>query len=293
MKILSVFTPTYNRAYTLPKLYKSLLTQTAKKFIWLVIDDGSSDNTKELVVKWQKEAKIEIQYIYQDNQGMHGAHNTAYQNITTELSVCIDSDDYMPIDAVEKILNFWNKKGNDHVAGMVGLDIDKKGNIIGSKFPDSVKEAGLNELYRKYKVTGDKKLVLRTAVVKKYPSYPLFKNERFVPLGILYLMIDQDYKLLTLNQPLCVVEYMPDGSTLNIFKQYKKNPKGFRYARGMELKYLKGIKITTIKVLHYISSTLFIGDYRFFKDNPKKITTIFLIPLGLFFHLFILYKTKK
>ena len=95
MATLTVFTPSYNRAYTLNKCYESLKRQTSQDFIWLIIDDGSSDNTKELVDKWIKEDKINIKYIYQKNQGMHGAHNTAYENIDTELNVCIDSDDYI------------------------------------------------------------------------------------------------------------------------------------------------------------------------------------------------------
>ena len=96
MKKLTVFTPTYNRAYCLGNCYESLVRQTCQDFIWLIIDDGSSDHTKELVEDWKKENKIEIKYVWQENTGMHGAHNTAYEIIETELNVCIDSDDYMP-----------------------------------------------------------------------------------------------------------------------------------------------------------------------------------------------------
>ena len=132
MKTLTVFTPSYNRAYTLHKCYESLLRQTSKDFTWLIVDDGSSDNTKELVDSWINENKIEINYIYQENQGMHGAHNTAYKNIKTELNVCIDSDDYMPNDAVEKIKETWEKiKDNEKISGIAGLDAYKNGDIIG------------------------------------------------------------------------------------------------------------------------------------------------------------------
>ena len=106
MKQLTIFTPTFNRAYILNKCYESLKDQTVKEFIWLIIDDGSTDNTEELVREWISEGILEIRYIYKKNQGMHGAHNTAYENIDTELNTCIDSDDYMPIDGVEKILKF-------------------------------------------------------------------------------------------------------------------------------------------------------------------------------------------
>ena len=294
MKELTVFTPAFNRAYCIDQLYDSLLRQTNKDFIWLIVDDGSSDNTKELVKKWQNEKKIDIQYIYQENQGMHGAHNTAYANIDTELNVCVDSDDFMTGNAVELILDKWNTiEDKTDVAGVVGLDINKKGNMIGSKIPDNIKYSTLYDIYNVHKSKGDKKLVLRTEIVKKYPQYPLFENESFVPLGTLYLMIDQDYKLACLNAALCVVEYMDDGSTLNIYKQYRKHPRGFRYARKIYLTYVKGLNIQVKNVLHYISSTLFIGDFRFFKNNPKKELTFLLLPLGFLFHLYILFKAQK
>ena len=107
MKTLTVFTPAYNRASTIGRTYESLLRQTCKDFEWLVVDDGSTDNTRELVEGWASEGKIPIHYVYQKNQGMHGAHNTAYENIETELNVCLDSDDYMPDDAVEIIVSLW------------------------------------------------------------------------------------------------------------------------------------------------------------------------------------------
>ena len=133
-KMLTVFTPAYNRAHTIGRTYESLCRQTCQDFEWLVIDDGSSDHTKELVEGWIKENKIPIRYIYQNNQGMHGAHNTAYRNIHTELNTCIDSDDYMPDDAVEKIISFWNQYGSDKYAGFIGLDRADSGDIIGTVF---------------------------------------------------------------------------------------------------------------------------------------------------------------
>lgn len=96
MKTLTIFTPAYNRAHTLGRTYASLLRQTCDDFEWLIVDDGSKDSTQSLVEGWIQEGKISIRYIYQENQGMHGAHNTAYRNIYTELNTCIDSDDYMP-----------------------------------------------------------------------------------------------------------------------------------------------------------------------------------------------------
>jgi len=113
MKQLTIFTPTYNRAHTLPRTYDSLRNQNCKEFIWLIVDDGSTDQTAELVRKWQAEnTAFEIRYIYKPNGGMHTAHNTAYENIDTELNVCIDSDDCVAENAVSAILEKWNKVKN-------------------------------------------------------------------------------------------------------------------------------------------------------------------------------------
>lgn len=190
MKTLTIFTPAYNRAHTLGRTYESLLRQTCDDFEWLIVDDGSKDSTQELVERWMQEGKISIRYIYQENQGMHGAHNTAYRNIYTELNTCIDSDDYMPDDAVETIVNFWKAHGSDKYAGIIGLDCTENGNIIGTPFPKEMKETTLNGFYAKGG-KGDKKLVYRTDIIKQYPEYPIFEGEKYVSLGYKYLLIDQ------------------------------------------------------------------------------------------------------
>ena len=137
MATLTVFTPTYNRAYILQRCYESLVRQTSKDFIWLIIDDGSTDNTKSLVDQWIKEKnEFEIKYVYKENGGMHTGHNKAYELIDTELNVCIDSDDFMPDNSVELIVDFWSKYGSNRYSGIVSLDNDDKGNIIGTKLPN-------------------------------------------------------------------------------------------------------------------------------------------------------------
>ena len=116
MPTLTVFTPLYNRKDTLKRTYESLCRQTCKDFEWLIIDDGSTDNPYKEIEEWiRRDNGFKIRYIYKENGGMHTAHNTAYENINTELNTCIDSDDYMPDDAVEKILNCWKSKSSDIV----------------------------------------------------------------------------------------------------------------------------------------------------------------------------------
>ena len=289
---LTIFTPTYNRAYTLDKCYKSLKNQTNKNFKWLIIDDGSIDNTKELVDSWIKEDAIKINYIYQINQGMHGAHNTAYENIDTELNVCIDSDDYMPEDAVENILRLWNENKREDLAGIVGLDADNDGQVIGSKFPENLKESTLFDLYNKYKVIGDKKIVYRTELTKKYP-YPIFEGEKYIGLDYKYVKIDKTHKLALFNKILCIVEYLEDGSSKNMLRQYRKNPKGFAFYRIESMKNPSAsLKFKFKENIHYVSSSLISKNINFIKESPKKILTILAIPCGYLLYKYIMKNTK-
>ncbi|WP_299311834.1 glycosyltransferase family A protein [uncultured Aquimarina sp.] len=293
MKTITVFTPTYNRAYCLHKCYESLIKQSNQDFVWLIIDDGSTDDTEALVASWIKEGKVDIQYHYQENQGMHGGHNAAYRLTETILNVCIDSDDCIGKEAVEKILVAWEKiKDKPEFAGLVGLDADHKGKIIGTTIPEHIKETTLYDLYNTHKVLGDKKLVYRTEVVKKYPSYPIFEGERFVPLGYLYQLIDQDYKLLPINEVLCEVEYMQDGSSMNILKQYRRHPKGFAFSRKSRMKLAENFKDQFKNAIHYVSSAMFTKNGSFVSESPKKLITILAIPLGILLNLYIRYKTK-
>ena len=179
MKTLTVFTPSYNRAHTLPRTYRSLCEQTCKDFEWLVIDDGSTDHTQQLVKEWIEEKKIPIRYIYQENGGLFTGYNTAYTTIQTELNVCIDSDDYMPENAIELIINLWKEKGNDKYGGIIGLDFNiKTHEPIGGYFPEQLQEIFYLELYVKRIHLGDVKSVLRTDIMRKVAPQIGFPGEK-------------------------------------------------------------------------------------------------------------------
>ena len=292
MKSITVFTPTFNRAYCLDQLYESLVNQTNQNFIWLVIDDGSSDGTKKKIEDWQKENKIDIAYLYKENGGMHTGHNAAYAYITTELNVCIDSDDFLPLDAIAIVLKYWEDNKSEELAGMIGLDAFKDGTIVGTPFPKGMKECKYYELKSKFNVVGDKKFVYRTDVIKKYPEYPVFVDERFVPLGYKYLLIDQEYNLGVIHDVLCIVEYMPDGSSKNIIKQYRKNPKGFAFERKVRMKYSSTFMERFMNAVHYVSCSIFLKNASFLTESTNKILTFFAIPFGIVLHLYVRNTTK-
>lgn len=293
MAFLTIFTPAYNRAHTLPRTYESLKKQSNKDFIWLIVDDGSSDSTEELVKAWQKKEKeFEIQYIYKENGGMHTAHNVAYENIHTELNVCIDSDDCLSDDAVNLIWNAWQEVKDKDYAGLIGLDADLEGNIIGKGFPKDLKETTLVGYYASGG-SGDKKLVYRTDVINKYAPYPVFEGEKYVALAYKYRLIDQDYKLAVIPEILCNVEYQADGSSGTMWKQYLKNPKGFAFWRKICMQYPESKKRKIIDCIHYCSSSMIAGNKRYIKESPCRVLTVLCTPLGWGLTKMIRYKTLR
>lgn len=292
MPILTIFTPAYNRAHTLPRTYRSLVEQECKDFVWLIVDDGSQDQTAKLVEQWkQQENGFEIRYIYKENGGMHTAHNVAYETIDTELNVCIDSDDRLARDAVGRILNKWNEVRDKGYAGMIGLDADFDGKIIGKGFPADLKETTVIGYYCAGGA-GDKKLVYRTEIINKYPKYPVFEGEKYVALAYKYRLIDQEYKMAVLNEVLCEVEYQADGSSMNMLKQYVKNPKGFAFWRKVCMVYPVSRKRLFVECVHYVSSSILAGNKHFIKESPKKLMTVCAIPFGMLLTVYIKKKVR-
>ncbi|MEG0133452.1 MAG: glycosyltransferase family A protein [Clostridium sp.] len=285
--LLTIFTPTYNRQDLLARCYESYKRQISDDFIWMIIDDGSTDNTSGLVDDWIKEDKVRIKYIYQENQGMHGAHNTAYENIDTELNTCIDSDDYMPEDGVEKICSFWRVNGSDKYAGIAALDAFENGQVIGTKFPQRLTTSTVFGMYHKEGIVGDKKLIYRSDLTRKYP-YPIFQGERYVGLAYKYYKLDQEYEVLLMNEVVCIVEYQEDGSSMNMLRQYKRNPRGFAFYRIENMKNPMGsLKYRFKECIHYTSSSLMSRNKKFLKETPCKLLTFLAIPFGVALYFYI------
>lgn len=290
---MTIFTPTYNRAHTIGRTYESLKKQNCKEFIWLIIDDGSTDNTSKLVEQWKNEScGFEIRYIYKENGGMHTAHNIAYENIDTELNMCIDSDDCVAEGAVKKILDKWEKIKNEDYAGIIGLDSDMQGEIIGKDFPKDLVDTTLNAYYANGG-SGDKKLVYRTDIINKYPPYPVFEGERYVALGYKYRLIDQEYKLSILNEVLVNVDYQQNGSSATMWKQYVKNPKGFAFWRKVSMQYPESKKRLWVDCAHYVSNSIMAGNRHFIIESPRKGLTIMSIPSGIVLYFVTRYKARK
>ena len=291
MKTLTVITTTYNRAYCIHQVYDSLINQKCKDFIWLVIDDGSTDNTRELIQNYINENKIEIEYYYKPNGGMHTARNMAYDKARTEINMIIDSDDWVSDNAIQLIVDFWNKYKRDDIAGIITLNADKSGKIIGTKAPDSLIECHFTDYWNKYHARGDKKLVYRTDLTKQYP-YPEFEGEKFYPASYKFIMIDQDYKMLVMNRVTCIVDYNQDSMTFNKYSQYKNCAKGFAHYRNEIIRVSKDNKVIIKEMIHYLAEAKFSGDKNIIKNSSKPLYALVCYPIGLIYYYF-LKNTKK
>lgn len=297
MVTLTVFTPTYNRAHTLARTYESLCRQTCKDFEWLIVDDGSSDNTREIVEIWKAESKIPISYIYKENGGLYTGYNTAYANIETELNVCIDSDDYMPDDAVEMIVNTWNQRDKaKEYAGILGLDfnvVDKK--PISGYFPSDIKEVFHYELYLSGIHKGDSKQVLRTDLCKQVAPMEGFPGEKNFNPYYMTLQVCDKFPLIVINENLCWVEYQTTGDSMSaaIWKQYRNSARSFAKYRRLEM----SVKHNTWKnkfraAIHYVSSCTLSKDSKWYANSPEKFITILACPWGLLLSGITLWKTR-
>lgn len=294
--ILTVFTPAYNRADLLTRCYESMCKQTNKNFIWMIVDDGSTDNTREISESWVKNTKdFQVIYIYKENGGLHTAYNTAIANIDTELCVCIDSDDFMPDNAVGLILDFWKKNGSDKYAGIVGLDFNMDGNVIGDMLPD-IKSVNLIGLFtEKYNiVNGDRTNVVRTELYKKYAPMKVFKGEKNFNPHYMHLQISEEYDFLVLNENLRFVDYQETGMSNSMLKQYRSSPNSFAEIRKLYLSFKDtSLKFKIKHSIHLASSCILAKKtMSSIKDNPYKLLSVIALPFGFALSVFIRIKTN-
>lgn len=269
--MVTIFTPTYNRAKLLKRIYDSLKSQTNSDFEWVIVDDGSVDDTKAVVQQWIDDAIIKIRYVYQENRGKHVAFNQGVKNATGELFFCVDSDDYLPEDCVEVIVDAFSSVKEDKIAGVIGLKTDIDKNLLSEVFPVGVTQTTMYDLVNKYKCYGEKSLVYKTNILRKYP-YPEIENEKFIGECVVYDKIDEEYEMLLLDKVLTVCEYQPDGLTNSIFTNMLKNPTGYkiyykqRIDMASSLKEQIGyiIRYNAFKILSKDNEYDYNGRYNFF-----------------------------
>lgn len=296
MPLITVFTPTYNRAYCLHQCYESLHRQTNKDFLWLVIDDGSADNTRELIERWTEETKeFEIRYVCKENGGLHTAYNAAIERLDTELAICVDSDDYLVDDAIETVAAFWKQNNDGTVAGIVALDAQENGKILGDPLPKQRCVNLIDLLVGKYPIRqGDRKLVVRSDLYKSVAPQKTFPGEKNFNPHYMHLQISQSRDFLVLNKVLCIVEYQPGGMSNNMYGQYYDSPRSFAQTRRLYLSFKNtGFRFRFRQCIHYVSSCILARERRFIQSSPAKLMTIAAIPLGFVLSRLIIIKAKR
>lgn len=224
---ITILTPTYNRASLLPRLFDSLLRQTNKDFEWIVVDDGSTDDTREVVANLKEKCggAFPMGYVYKANGGKHMAINIGAERARGELLFIADSDDLLTDDALETVANSWHDISDDKsFAGIAGLDITMDTReVIGSGLPQEHIDCNAIDIRYRHHVTGDMKEVFRTEVLREFP-FPEFAGERFCPEQLVWFRMARRYRLRYINKPIYIADYQPDGITAGITRARMRNP---------------------------------------------------------------------
>lgn len=229
--LITVFTPTYNRAHLLLRLYESLCRQTFKDFEWVIVDDGSVDDTKDVIDKLKIEngelkinQQFPVRYFYQENGGKHRAINHGVMEAKGELFLILDSDDALPPVALETVNSYYEQiKDNKSFAGVSGMMAHENGGVIGNGFNFDALDTNAIDLRYKYNVSGDMAEVFRTEVLREIP-FPEIKGEKFSPEALTWNRIAQKYKLRYFNKVIYIRDYLDGGLTDKIVKIRMDSP---------------------------------------------------------------------
>ncbi len=222
--LLSVVTPTYNRAHLLPRLYESLCTQAHKDIEWIIVNDGSTDDTEDIVKSFIQDKLINIRYFHQPNGGKHRAINLAVKNADGELIFIADSDDWLPQNSLSAVISAYMPiRFDKRFAGICGLDQYEDGTLVGSGLPAEILDATSQQIRERWHITGDMKEVFKTDILRKIP-FPEIEGEKFCPEVLLWNRIGREHILRYINKPIYTVEYQPDGITARITRARMQSP---------------------------------------------------------------------
>ena len=301
--MITVFTPTYNRGYLLNRLYQSLCRQNYKEFEWIIVDDGSLDDTSSIVNIIQDKhpcGDFSILYYKKENGGKHTAVNTGVQQAHGDLFFIADSDDVLPPNALQTVAEVWEQtKYDNSIGGICGFDGGiNDGSIIGTGFPKEVHllnielsnhinigyiDATTRDVRFKLKVDGDMKEVFRTSVLREFP-FPEIKGERFCPEVLVWNRIASKYKLRHIDKIIYLVEYQQDGITSAITRIRMNNPIASTMTYAEMLDYNISLKWKIRSAINYWRFRYCIKNKSLKAPDVKWYWRLFQI-IGLLMHL--------
>jgi glycosyltransferase involved in cell wall biosynthesis len=300
MPLFTVFTATYNRAHTIHRVFDSLCAQTLRDFEWLVVDDGSTDNTSEVIATWAKRADFAIRYFKQVHSGKHIAHNLAAREAHGRFFLTLDSDDACVPEALERMAFHWNAiPAHDRArfAGVVGLCCDQHGRIIGDRFPTDPFDASLRERRYVYRIRGEKWGSTLTDVVRQFP-FPVIRGTQFIPEGVIGLEIGKAYKSRCVNE-IFRIYYVNDnqtGATLTRRRRLPENAPGrlhyYVWLLNNDLEYFFHLPIPFLKAAVMIPIAArdvrqhFALTMKSLQKWPAKLLILLALPISSAIYLF-------
>ncbi len=283
---IAILTPTFNRAETLSRLYSSLVSQTCHNYVWYVIDDGSSDNTAELIGDLIRINKIKIKYYRKKNGGKHSALNYGAKKVSEELIFIVDSDDWLMPNAVETILKLYNKyKEDEKIAVLCFHRAYPNGKLSGPHYKK--KEFTDNHIrYRiNHHIKGENAEVVKTKYFKEFP-FPEITGEKFLGEGYLWINLAMKYDTVYVDEPICIFDYLEDGLTNNLAKLRYNNPKGVvlnqKICFDKRFALIPRIK-AMIRYIAYGKIAKY-GTRYLFREAKCKVLFIILYPLGRLYY---------
>ncbi len=293
--MLTILTPTYNRSDLLEKAYHSLLKQTNKNFEWFVVDDGSTDDTEKVMKQYQKENKIKIQYVYQENGGKHTALNEGIKRIKTDYILILDSDDQLTEDCVEFVYHKWKQYDSNKKIGCLSfLKVFPNHEVIGKKYEEQEIQSNHIDFRYNRNLLGDMCEVFRTSVLKQYP-FPVFSGERFLSEAIIWNKIALEYDTVYINHPIYIAEYLEGGLSQNSLKLRYNNPVGALENAKVFMNSRFKISIRFKNAILYDGFSLIakrkVGEI--ISKSDHKFLSIFWFPGGVALYLWLTNKYKQ
>lgn len=285
--LITILTPTYNRAKTLPRLYESLLKQTSKNFEWLIVDDGSTDSTQEVVYKFKNDEKIKLNFYRKENGGKHTALNFGIKKINSELTFIVDSDDYLTYDAIETIEKEWELYSNQEgVCGICFLKGKSQKEYIGDLFPDEKLASYIDVRLRK-KIRGDKAEIFKTKLLKS-KIFPEIPGEKFIGEDYVWCDLGKNYLMVWTNKIIYICEYLNGGLSLSGRKLRINCPIGGMLNSEMMLTKEFPLYFRLKKAILYNCYYLFADKNKCLQNytNSNLIIKIITYPIGLILYLY-------
>lgn len=253
--------------------------------MWLIVDDGSTDNTESLVKEFQAESLFPIHYIKQENGGKQRAHNTGVSNCECELFMCVDSDDIMPSHSIKTILDRWKEVRDDsNIAGLIGMCGKDATTPLSTAIPKDLERTTMWKLYYKHHHVGDTALVHRTSILAKYP-FDVAPSEKFIAETYVYHQIDQHYDLAVIHKVLIVREYLSDGYTKHVRKITRENPIGYMKLKRMMIDYADTLPLKYYETILYLVGCHFSKEPHSILGAPSPVlATLAWLPSQLLCH---------